>query len=341
MISFESDYTNGAHPKILEALLRSNEETVPGYGNDPFCDSAKEKIRAAIKRPDADVFFISGGTQANAVVISAMLRGYEAAVAAVTGHINAHEAGAVEYTGHKILPIPQHKGKIAACELDSYMSDFYKQDNYDHCAIPGLVYISHPTEYGTIYSKKELSDIYSVCKKWELKLFIDGARLGYGIESRASDLDLPEIAGLCDVFYIGGTKVGALCGEAVVFPNGDAPKHFFTSIKQHGALLAKGRLMGVQFDALFTDGLYFECGRHAIDTAERLKAILKAKNIPFFEETVTNQQFVILENERMKELAKKVRFSFWEKYDDTHTVVRFATSWSTKESDLDYLESVL
>lgn len=341
MITFESDYTTGAHPKIIEALAKTNMEAVPGYGNDKFCESAKAKIRKACNNPDADIYFISGGTQANAVVISAMLSEYEGVIAAASGHINAHEAGAVEYTGHKVLPLPQYKGKIHAEDLDSYCTDFYKQDNYDHCVIPGMVYISHPTEYGTIYSETELSEIYEACKKWKLPLFIDGARLGYGLESKNSTLTLERFSELCDVFYIGGTKVGALCGEAVVFPKNNAPKHFFTSVKQHGALLAKGRLMGVQFDTLFTDGLYFECGRHAIEMAEKLKEVLKKKGVEFFEETDTNQQFVILENEKMKELSEKVRFGFWEKYDESHTVVRFATSWSTSEEDINYLESIL
>ncbi|MBO4825525.1 MAG: low specificity L-threonine aldolase, partial [Lachnospiraceae bacterium] len=304
--------------------------------------SAAEKIKKACGLgADADVYFISGGTQTNQIVISTMLKGYEGVICADTGHINAHEAGAIEYFGVKALPLKGEAGKITAAAVDEYCKTFYGDDNHEHMVFPGMVYISFPTEYGTIYSKKELSDLYEVCKKHDMKLFIDGARLAYGLESKASDVNLRDIAALCDVFYIGGTKCGALCGEAVVFTRGCCPMHFVNLIKKRGALLAKGRLLGVQFDALFTDDLYTKIGRYAIDMAEKLKKIFADKGYRFFLESPTNQQFVILDNKKLKELEKQVSFGFWEKYSDTETVVRFATSWSTTEEDLKYLESII
>ena len=341
MVSFESDYIAGAHPEVLKKLCETNLESLPGYGSDKYCESAKEKIRAAVGSEDADVEFIAGGTQTNAVVISTMLADHEGVVAAKTGHISAHEAGAIEYTGHEVLLLPQHNGKIDAAELKQYIIDFYADASYDHMTFPGMVYISHPTEYGTLYSKAELEAISAVCRSYSIPLFMDGARLGYGLMSRSTDVTLQDIATLCDVFYIGGTKVGALCGEAVVFMRGCKPKHFLTSVKKRGALLAKGRLLGVQFDALFTDDLYFRIGKYAIDMAERLKQIFISHGYRFFIENPTNQQFVILENDKMAELSEKLAFSFWEKYDESHTVVRFATSWSTTEDDLAALEAAL
>ncbi|MBO4617238.1 MAG: low specificity L-threonine aldolase [Lachnospiraceae bacterium] len=342
MVSFASDYIAGAHPAVLKRLVETNLETLPGYGTDEYCASAAEKIKKACGLgADADVYFISGGTQTNQIVISTMLKGYEGVICADTGHINAHEAGAIEYFGVKALPLKGEAGKITAAAVDEYCKTFYGDDNHEHMAFPGMVYISFPTEYGTICSKKELSDLYEVCKKHDMKLFIDGARLAYGLESKASDVNLRDIATLCDVFYIGGTKCGALCGEAVVFTGGCCPKHFVNLIKKRGALLAKGRLLGVQFDALFTDDLYTEIGRYAIDMAEKLKKIFVDKGYRFFLESPTNQQFVILDNKKLKELEKQVSFGFWEKYSDTETVVRFATSWSTTEEDLKYLESII
>ena len=270
-----------------------------------------------------------------------MLDSYEGVIAANTGHINGHEAGAIEYTGHKIIALPNREGKIFADEIEIYIKTFYENDSHSHMVFPGMVYASHPTEYGTIYSKTELEKIYEVCKKYEIPFFIDGARLGYGLMPKESDLTLADVAKLCDVFYIGGTKVGALCGEAVVFTKNNTPKHFITRIKQHGALLAKGRLLGVQFDALFSDNLYFEISKHAIKMAEKLKSVLKEKGYRFFLETPTNQQFIILENNKMNELRKNISFCFWEKYDENHSVVRFATSWSTKEADIKALQDFL
>lgn len=342
MVSFASDYIAGAHPKVLQRLVETNLENLSGYGTDEYCASAARKIKKACGlADDADVFFISGGTQTNQVVISTLLKDYEGVICADTGHINAHEAGAIEYFGVKALPLKGTEGKITAAAVDEYCKTFYGDDNHEHMVFPGMVYISLPTEYGTIYSKKELKDLYEVCHRHDMSLFIDGARLAYGLASMSSDLTLKDVAALCDVFYIGGTKCGALCGEAVVFTKGNCPKHFVNLIKKRGALLAKGRLMGVQFDALFTDGLYEEIGRYAIDMAERLKKIFEDKGYRFFLESPTNQQFVILENSKLKELEKQVSFGFWEKYSDTETVVRFATSWSTTEEDLKILESVI
>lgn len=326
---------------ILKALADSNMEQLPGYGEDVYCRRAKDKIRKACGCPQASVYFLVGGTQTNATVIASMLRNYEGVVSAGTGHINVHEAGAVEYTGHKVLPLPQHQGRIDAKELETYLEAFFADANHEHMIFPGMVYISFPTEYGTIYSRAELTAIHGICQRFGIPLFIDGARLGYGLASEQSDLDLPALASLCDVFYIGGTKVGAFCGEAVVFPKGDAPQHFMTTVKQHGALLAKGRLLGVQFDTLFTDGLYMDISRHAIRMAGRLKEILHAKGIPFYLESPTNQQFVILPNTEIERLRPLVGFDFWEAYDDSHTVVRFATSWATPEANLDRLAEIL
>ena len=341
MLSFTCDYAEGAHPLILKALADSNMEQLPGYGEDVYCRRAKDKIRKACGCPQASVYFLVGGTQTNATVIASLLRNYEGVVSAGTGHINVHEAGAVEYTGHKVLPLPQHQGRIDAKELEAFLEAFFADANHEHMIFPGMVYISFPTEYGTIYSRAELTAIHGRCQRFGIPLFIDGARLGYGLASEQSDLDLPALASLCDVFYIGGTKVGAFCGEAVVFPKGDAPQHFMTTVKQHGALLAKGRLLGVQFDTLFTDGLYMDISRHAIRMAGRLKEILHAKGIPFYLESPTNQQFVILPNTEIERLRPQVGFDFWEAYDDSHTVVRFATSWATPEANLDRLAEIL
>ncbi|MBR2019898.1 MAG: low specificity L-threonine aldolase [Clostridia bacterium] len=341
MLSFESDYITGAHPKILEALTRTNLEQHPGYGADVYCERAKEKIRAACQAPNADVRFLVGGTQTNKIVIGTALAGYEGVIAAETGHVSLHEGGAIESTGHKVITLPHQNGKLNAATVEQYLLDFYADGAHEHMVAPGMVYISHPTEYGTLYTKDELTALSQLCRRYELPLFLDGARLGYGLMSLQTDVTLPDIAALCDVFYIGGTKVGALCGEAVVFTRNNTPKNFITLVKQHGALLAKGRLLGVQFDVLFTDGLYFSISRHAIDMAERLKELFARKGYRFYMESPTNQQFIILENAQMEALSQRVAFSFWEKYDETHTVVRFATSWSTSEEDLQALEAIL
>ena len=339
-LSFECDYTTGAHPEILKKLTETNSESLSGYGADHYCESAKEKIRELCNN-DVDVFFLVGGTQTNSVVISSLLNSYEGVIAADTGHVSVHEAGAIEYTGHKVLTIPHHDGKIMPTELSDYISNFYNDENHEHMVFPGMVYISHPTENGTLYTKDELKEISCICKKYNLPLFLDGARLGYGLMSKNTDVSLADISHFCDVFYIGGTKVGALCGEAVVFKKSATPKHFMTTVKQHGALLAKGRLLGIQFDTLFTDNLYFKISRHAIEMAELLRTILSEKGYSFAWESFTNQQFVILENEQLEKLKEKVGFSFWEKADDNHTVVRFATSWSTRKEDVEKLRELL
>ena len=337
MLDFVNDYSEGAHEKILQRLLETNMEKLSGYGTDQYCESAKQKIREACECPEADIYFLVGGTQTNATVIDAILSQYEGVVAANTGHISTHEAGAIEASAHKVLAIPHKNGKITAKAVKQYFTDFYADGNHEHMVFPGMVYISHPTEYGTLYSKKELEELSSVCRKYKLPLFLDGARLGYGLMSEETDVTLPMIAKYCDVFYIGGTKVGALCGEAVVFSGNRTPKHFLTLINQRGALLAKGRLLGIQFDTLFTANLYFEISRHAIAMADYLKKGLAEKGCRFYLDSPTNQQFVILENRKMTELKKEVKFSFWEKYDENHTVVRFATSWATKKEEIDQL----
>lgn len=340
MLYFKNDYSEGAHPLVLEHLVKTNLEKLDGYGEDLYSHYAKEKIRKAISCPDADIYFISGGTQTNQLVIATMLSRHEGVIAAQTGHIACHEAGAIEYTGHKVLTLPHYEGKIKADDIESLCEVFYADDSHDHMVFPGMVYISHPTEYGTLYTKDELTRISNTCKKYNLPLFMDGARLGYALAADG-DLTLSDIASLCDVFYIGGTKCGALCGEAVVFTKNNCPKHFVTLIKQHGALMAKGRLTGVQFDALFTDNLYINLSKNAIETAQMLKDAFREKDYKFFINSPTNQIFIVLENEHKKKIEEKVCISYWEKYDENHTVVRFATSWATSKEDVQKLIELL
>ncbi|MBF4692508.1 threonine aldolase family protein [Fusibacter ferrireducens] len=337
MQHFESDYLEGAHPLILKRLMETNMEKTPGYGCDAYCESAKSKIREACNCEHAEIHFLVGGTQTNATVIKALLRPYEGVLAADTGHISTHEAGAIEAGGHKVLTLPQTLGKINAEAAERYIELFFKDANHDHMVRPGMIYISHPTEYGTLYTKNELERLNQVCKKYKIPLFLDGARLGYGLMAKQTDVTLEVIAKNCDVFYIGGTKVGALFGEAVVITKPDLTNHFFTMIKQQGALLAKGRLLGIQFDTLFTDQLYFDISRHAIEMAEKLKQGFALKGYEFYFESPTNQQFIVLNNAKMAQLSEKVSFGFWETLDDEHTVVRFATSWATKATDIDAL----
>ena len=341
MLAFECDYLEGAHEKILQRLVETNYEKAPGYGNDSYCESAKAKIKEACGCSGADVYFLTGGTQTNAIVIDTMLQKYEGVVAARTGHVNVHEAGAIEYTGHKVLTVPSHEGKMRADELQDMLDGFWQDVTHEHMVFPGLVYLSYPTEYGTLYTKKELTDIAQVCHRFHIPLYLDGARLGYGLMSKSADLTLPEIAEICDVFYIGGTKVGALCGEAVVFTKNNTPKHFLTMVKQHGAMLAKGRLLGIQFDTLFTDNLYFTVSAHAIEMAEKLKEGIKREGYTFYLDSPTNQQFVILTMKQIGELQKQVSFDLWDKLDEEHQVVRFATSWATKERDVEALLALL
>lgn len=341
MISFTSDYIAGAHPAILQALVDSNLEVLGGYGSDKYCDSTKAKIAEACQLPNAQVELITGGTQTNQLIIDSMLKPFEGVVAATTGHVACHEAGAIEYTGHKVLTVPGKDGKVIISAFEEYLETFYGDENHEHMVFPGMLYISHPTEYGTLYTKAELEQLAAICHKYDMRLYLDGARLAYGLMSSNTDVTLPDLARICDVFYIGGTKCGALCGEAVVFTKNNRPAHFVNFVKKHGALLAKGRVLGVQFDALFTDGLYYQIGKHGISMAERVVKLLTSKGYQMFLDSPTNQQFVVLENTKLAELSQEVQLGFWEKYDDTHTVMRFATSWSTTEEDMKKLEELL
>ena len=341
MLSFVNDYSEGAHPEVLQRLIDTNMEHLPGYGKDRYCSSAAQKISQACNCPQAQVYFLAGGTQTNQVVTSCLLKSYQGVVAADTGHVNVHEAGAIEAVGHKVLTIPGEQGKIRAEDLKAFLEGFYADENHEQMVYPGMAYISHPTEYGTLYTRQELEDLSQICREHKIPLYLDGARLGYGLVAPGTDVDLTDIARLCDVFYIGGTKVGALCGEAVVFPRGNAPEHFSTMIKRRGALLAKGRLLGVQFDALFTDDLYLRISRNAIQTATMIKKALREKGYQIVMDSPTNQTFVRLDNERMEELSKQVAFDFWERSDATHTVIRLATSWATTLEDTQALISLL
>lgn len=341
MLHFDSDYMEGAYPAILERLLATNEEQTSGYGTDEYCERARSLIKQACGCPQAKVFFMVGGTQTNATVIDALLHRTQGAIAAETGHIATHEAGAIEAGGHKVLTIPHTVGKIDAAGIRAYCETFFGDDNHEHMVEPGVVYLSHPTEYGTIYSKAELEAIADVCRKYKLPLFLDGARLGYGLAADGTDLTLTDIAHLCDVFYIGGTKVGALFGEAVVFTEPALADRYFTLMKQHGGLLAKGRLLGLQFETLFTDGLYLEISRNAITMAMKLKAALIEKGYELHIDSPTNQQFVVLDQATKERLAADVSFGFWENLDDGRTVIRFATSWATREEQIDALIALL
>ena len=336
MISFESDYDNGCHELILKRLAETNDERATGYGLDDYCKMAKEKVRAACGTPEADVFFLMGGTQTNATVIDAMLSSYQGVLAVETGHINVHESGAIEFGGHKVLRLPSHDGRMDASELEKWLKDFYDDPTYDHMVCPVLVYITFATELGTIYSRAQLESISAVCKNYNLPLFIDGARLGYGLMAEGCDISLPQLAELCDVFYIGGTKCGAYCGEAVVFPKGNAPAHFFTIVKQHGALLAKGRLLGVQFDTLMSDDLYFKLARHAVVQAMRLRDAFVAKGYKMYSNSPTNQQFVLLSKDTIARLSKDFVFEQWYPVGDDMNC-RFVTSWATRVQDVDAL----
>ncbi|MBE6725567.1 MAG: low specificity L-threonine aldolase [Ruminococcaceae bacterium] len=341
MLSFASDYIEGAHPKILEKLAETNFDIQPGYGDDAYCLAAKEKIRAACGCPEAEVYFLMGGTQTNRTVISAYLRDVEGVVSPVTGHVNGHEGGAIESSGHKVLTLPTEDGRLDPAVLRSYLRSFYSDaEGAIHMVQPGMVYVTHPTEYGTIYTFRELEEIRAVCDEYDLPLFLDGARLGYGLATPGTDVTLSDIARLTDVFYIGGTKVGALLGEAVVFPKG-APKHFFTHMKQNGAVLAKGRVLGIQFGTLFTDGLYESIARHAVTQAERIRKTLSECGFRLHIDAPTNQVFVVLTDAQMEELGKRVVFTFWEKPDEEHSVIRLCTSWATRPEAVDELCAIL
>ena len=341
MIYFDCDYLEGAHPSIMKRLTETNLEQTIGYSADPYCAAAREKIRAACQAEDADVHFLVGGTQTNTTVIASILRPFQGVLAATSGHINVHETGAIESTGHKVLPLPSRDGKISAQQVDDYCTSHYEDDTHEHIVQPGMVYISHPTENGTIYSKEELTALYNACRKHHIPLFLDGARLGYGLMCDASNMALPELAHLCDVFYIGGTKVGALFGEAVVIMNPALKKDFRYMMKQRGGMLAKGRLLGIQFDTLFTDNLYFTISRHAIDMAMQIREIFVSAGYPLLYDSPTNQQYPILPDEHIALLRKKFSFEFWARVDETHSATRFCASWATTQENVDALRQAV
>lgn len=341
MLSFENDYSCAATPEIIARLAETATNQYPGYGTDDVCESAKAKIREACACPDAEIFFLVGGTQTNQVVIDAITPPYAGVVAATTGHVNVHEAGAIEFTGHKVLTLPHHDGKIDADELDEYCATFYADGNYTHMVFPGCVYISQATEYGTLYTLAELEAIRKVCTKYDMPLFIDGARLGYALTASGNDVTIEDIARLADVFYIGGTKVGALFGEAVVIMNPALKKDFRFIMKQRGGRMAKGRLLGIQFDALFTDDLYFKISRHADEMAYQIRDIFVSAGYPLLFDSPTNQQYPIMPDDELAELGKSFGYEYWERVDKTHSGVRFCASWATTQEHVDALRAAV
>lgn len=340
-LNFASDYLEGAHPAVMRRLMETNLEKTPGYGFDAYSEAAREKIRTACRAPEAEVFFLVGGTQTNATVIDALLRPYQGVIAAATGHISTHEAGAIELGGHKVLALPEQNGKLTAQAVQTCLDTYAHDENRDHTVMPGMVYLSQPTEYGTLYAYRELAEISAVCRAAGIPLYLDGARLACALACPENDAFLPDLARLCDAFYIGGTKCGALFGEAVVFPAKNTVPHFFTIVKQHGALLAKGRIAGIQFDTLFTDGLYLNCGKNAVTKAERIREALREKGYALAIDAPTNQIFPLLDAGQLAALSEKVEMSFWEKRPDGKTVMRLATSWATTDEDVDRLIALL
>lgn len=337
MIRFNNDYNHGAHPAILEALMQTNEESYGGYGKDVWCERAEAEIKKYLDCPQAAVHFLVGGTQANFTVIAAALRPFQSVISADSGHIHVHETGAVEHCGHKIEALPANDGKITAEQIAAQTELYEASGVQEHITQPKLVYLSYTTEYGTLYSKAELEAIHAVCQKHQLYLFIDGARLGYGLGSCQSDVTLQDLTRVADAFYIGGTKCGALFGEAVVIKNREINENFRSYMKQNGAMLAKGWLLGLQFYTLFKDGLYFEITKKADEYAMQIKKAFAQKGIPAYIESFTNQQFVILDNMQMEYLAEKYVFEYEAKIDETHSCVRFCTSWSTKAEEVEAL----
>ena len=340
-MTFASDYMEGAHPLILRKLAETNLEKTAGYGLDEYSESARKKIRTACGTPDAEVFFLAGGTQTNAVMISALLRPWQGVISAGSGHISVHEAGAIEYGGHKVLALPHHDGKLTAEAVRDCMEAYLRDANRDHMVMPGMVYLSHPTEYGTLYSLAELRAISNVCRRYQIPLYLDGARLAYALACPENDITLPDLGTLCDAFYIGGTKCGALFGEAVVIPGRGTVPHLFTIIKQHGALLAKGRISGIQFDVLFTDDLYLRIGRPAIDAAVRIREALAARGYDLTPASPTNQLFIRLDQAQAAALSEKVEMSFIEQTDDGRVIMRIVTSWATTPEEADCLIACL
>ena len=341
MIYFDTDYMAGAHPKVMERLMQTNAEQTIGYGCDHYTLRAKELVKQACEAPDARVYFLVGGTQTNSTVIDGVLERHEGVLAAESGHISVHESGAIEATGHKVLTLPSFDGKVKAEDVRKFINNFYNDDTYEHMVAPGMLYISFPTEYGTLYSLDELEDLSYACHDAGIPLFIDGARLGYGLVAEENDVTLADIARLSDVFYIGGTKVGALFGEAVVITNPDLLKHPVPLIKQHGALMAKGRLLGVQFETLFTDGLYYEISREVVQKAVRLKEAFVAKGYTVEVDSPTNQQFFRLPNDVVDKLKENVSFEMWGPRGETESVVRFVTGWTTTDAEIDQLISYI
>ena len=341
MIYFNSDYTAGAHPKVLERLVETNLEHTVGYGNDQYTAHAKALIRREIGCEDAEVMFLVGGTQTNATAIDGILARHEGVLAAESGHIAVHESGAIEASGHKVLTLPHYDGKVRAEDVQRFIEEFYADETYPHMVAPGMLYISQPTEYGTVYSLEELEALSAVCHKHNIPLYIDGARMGYALAAEGADFTLRDIARLADVFYIGGTKLGTLFGEALVVTNRALLKNLFPLVKQHGALLAKGRLSGVQFEAMFSDGLYYEIGRHAVALALRIREAFRAKGYEVVIESPTNQQFFRLPNEVIDSLREEVSFDYWGARGERHSIVRFVTSWSTTKEDVARLIEIL
>lgn len=341
LLPFQSDYMEGAHPSIIEKLSETNLLHTVGYGSDEFSQEARSLIRKACNAPGAEVQFLVGGTQTNAVVSDCVLEKWQGVIAADSGHVAVHEAGAIEFMGHKVLTLKGESGKLTAACVDSYISDFYRDANWTHMVEPGMVYISQPTELGTMYTKKELSELSDVCRKRKIPLFVDGARLAYALGSVENDVSLEDLARLSDVFYIGGTKCGALFGEAVVVPDPSLIPHFVTQIKQHGALLAKGRIAGIQFADLFRNSLYLELGKTADAFAVQIQDALERAGYRLYFKSPTNQVFFVIENEKLKSLGEKVLYGFLEKYDESHTVIRFCTSWATTQKDVDSLLEVI
>ena len=337
MLYFNNDYSEGCHPRVLEYLTRTNMEQTPGYGTDDHCAAAAQRIRGLCGDDTLAVHFLVGGTQANLTVIDAALRAHQGVIGADCAHINCHETGAVEATGHKVLWLPSRDGKITAGQIRQYVHDHYASDSFEHTTQPKMVYLSNPTELGTLYSRSELASISQACRDTGLYLFVDGARLGYGLTAKGNDLTLEDLARLCDVFYIGGTKVGALFGEAVVIANEELKRDFRYMIKQHGGMLAKGRLLGLQFQALFEDGLYFEIAAHADELADQIRSTLDEIGAPYLVPGVTNQIFPILPDNFLEELGKNFMFTEQERVDAHHRAVRFCTSWATTQENVDAL----
>lgn len=341
MIRFDCDYLEGAHPLILQKLGETNMEQTIGYGCDPHCERAAVLIKEACKKPDCDVHFLVGGTQTNTTVISAVLRTHQAVISAQTGHINVHESGAIEATGHKVIALPSADGKLTAKAVEECHKAHWDDPNHEHMVQPAMVYISQPTECGTVYTKSELEELYSACKKCGIPLYIDGARLGYALASEGCDMTLPDVASNCDAFYIGGTKVGALFGEALVINNDSIKKDFRYVIKQKGGLLAKGRLLGIQFETLFESGLYFEISAHAIEAAKKIKDIFVSHGCEFLSDSATNQQFPILKNEEIEKLMKDFSFEIWCAVDESKSAVRFCSSWATTQENIEALKNAV